>query len=40
VVCTGFADAFPAEELARYTILRKPTDMANVVQTVAQVIAA
>jgi CheY-like chemotaxis protein len=40
MVFTGFADAFPAKELARYTVLRKPIDIANVVQTVAQVIAA
>jgi DNA-binding NtrC family response regulator len=40
VFFTGFADAFPAEELARYTVLHKPTDMANVVQTVAHIIAA
>lgn len=40
VVFTGLADAFPAEELTRYTVLRKPADMDNVVRTVAQVIAA
>jgi two-component system response regulator PilR (NtrC family) len=40
VIFTGFADAFPAEELARYTVLRKPTDMDHVVKTVAEVIAA
>jgi DNA-binding NtrC family response regulator len=37
---TGLADAFPADELAQYTVLRKPADMDNMVQTVAQVIAA
>jgi len=40
VMFTGFADAFPAEELARYTVLRKPADMDHVVETVARVIAA
>ena len=40
VVFTGFADAFPAEQLAQYTVLRKPADMDHVVETVAQVIAA
>jgi DNA-binding NtrC family response regulator len=40
VVFTGFADAFPAEELAGYRVLQKPADMDAVVQTVAHVIAA
>jgi DNA-binding NtrC family response regulator len=39
VFFTGLADAFPAEELARYTVLRKPADMEHVVQTVAEMIA-
>jgi DNA-binding NtrC family response regulator len=40
VIFTGFADVFPAEELARYTVLRKPADMNDLVQTVARVIEA
>jgi hypothetical protein len=36
----GLAEALPAEELAHYTVLRKPADMDNVVQTIAQLIAA
>jgi two-component system response regulator PilR (NtrC family) len=40
VFFTGLADAFPADELAQYTVLRKPANMNNVVQTVTQVIAA
>jgi two-component system cell cycle response regulator CpdR len=40
VFFTGLAEAFPADELAQYTVLRKPADMDHVVQTVAEVIAA
>ena len=40
VFFTGLAEALPAKELAQYTVLQKPADMDNVVQTVAQVIAA
>jgi DNA-binding NtrC family response regulator len=40
VMFTGFADAFSEEELAQYRVLRKPADMENVAQAVAQVIAA
>jgi hypothetical protein len=39
VFFTGLADAFTEQELAQYTVLRKPADMDHVVDTVAQVIA-
>jgi DNA-binding NtrC family response regulator len=40
VFFTGLINALPEEELAQYTVLRKPGDMDNVIQTVAHVIAA
>jgi DNA-binding NtrC family response regulator len=40
VFFTGLINAFPEEELTQYTVLRKPGDMDNVIQTVAHVIAA
>jgi two-component system response regulator PilR (NtrC family) len=40
VIFTGFAHAFPAEELARYAVLQKPADMHDLVRTVAKVIEA
>jgi DNA-binding NtrC family response regulator len=40
VFFTGHIYAFPEEELGQYTVLRKPTDVGHVVETVAEVIAA
>jgi CheY-like chemotaxis protein len=40
VFFTGLIYAFSEEELGQYTVLRKPTDVGHVVETVAQLIAA
>ena len=34
MIFTGFADQFPRDELAKYTVLNKPGDMDRLIETV------